>query len=242
MDVKKCTVCNIKIDEDKYKKDRKICRNCYTINREKYNSNNREKVQDVNSVNKTNNNKKKIKLVESLNNRTLIIGFSNCGKTYLMNHILHQNQEPIFIITKSLNQNPQIKAQTSDEIQPLNEYENSVVVFDDMLLSKQESNIDLFFTRGRHKNIDIYYISQSYFHLPKKTVRNNSNIIILFKQTLRDIILLFHDIAGLDMNLEEWKQLCRKARENEYDYLQVDSFAKIGNGRYTIRNCTKKNI
>ena len=89
-------------------------------------------------------------------------------KTHLVNHILSQKQEPIFIITKSLNQYPNIKAQTSDEIQPLNEYENSVVVFDAMLPSKQESNIDLFFTRGCHKNIDIYYISQKYFHLPKK--------------------------------------------------------------------------
>ena len=190
-------------------------------------------------MNKTFNNKKKGKLVESLNNRTLIIGYSNSGKTYLMNHILHQKQEPIFIITKSLNLYPKIKAQTSGEIQLLEHYENSTVVFDDMLLSKQESNIDLFFTRGRHNNIDIYYISQSYFHLPKKTIRNNSNIIILFKQTLRDIILLFHDIAGLDMNLEEWKQLCRKAWENDYDFLQIDTFAKLGQGRYTIRNCNK---
>ena len=85
------------------------------------------------------------------------------------------------MITKSLNQYPNINAQTSDEIQTLENYENSVVVFDDMLLSKQESNIDLFFTRGKHK-IDIYYISQSYFHLPKNTIRNISNIIIIFKQ------------------------------------------------------------
>ena len=51
---------------------------------------------------------------------------------------------------KSLNQYPNIKAQASDEIQALENYENSTVVFDDMLLSKQESNIDLFFTGGRH--------------------------------------------------------------------------------------------
>ena len=100
------------------------------------------------------------------NDRTLIKGFSNCGKTYLKNHILHQKQEPIFIITKSLNQYPNIKAQTSNEIQPLESYENSIVVIDDMLLSKQESNIDLFLTRGRQNDIDIYYINQSYFHLP----------------------------------------------------------------------------
>ena len=72
-----------------------------------------------------------------------------------------------------------------------------------MLLSKHESNTDLFFTRGRHKKIDKYHISQSYFHLPKNIIRNKSNKIILFNQTLRDITLLFHDIAGLDMSLEE---------------------------------------
>ena len=107
-----------------------------------------------------------------------------------------------------------------------------------MLLSKQESNFDLFFTRGRHNDIDIYK-SQSYFHLPKNIIRNNSKIIILFEQTLRDIILLFHDIARLDMNLKEWKSLCCKAWENEYDFLQIDIFAKVGEGRYTIRNCNK---
>ena len=169
MDVKKCTVCNIIIDEGDYKKDRNICKNCYNINRKKYNNvtcskndNSKKKIKVVNSVNNTNNNQKETKIVNSVNNknhRTLIIGFSNCGKTYPMNRILFQKLEQIFIITKSLNQYPDIKAQTSDEIQPLENYENSTVVFDDMLLSKQESNIDLFFTRGRHNNIDIYYIS-----------------------------------------------------------------------------------
>ena len=224
-----CNTCNIEIDDDNYLNDRTVCKSCYNRNRRKNHqpkSYDEKKRKVVNSVNNTNKNKKKIKVVDSVNNnnRTLIIKFSNCGKTYLMTHILQQKQEPIF----------------TDEIQPIEFYENSTVVFDDMLLLKQESNIDLFFTRGRHNNIDIYYISQSYFHLPKNTIRNNSKIFILSKQTLRDIILLFHDIAGLDMNLDERKQLCRKAWENDFDYLQIDRFAKIGNGRYTIRNCNKK--
>ena len=41
------------------------------------------------------------------------------------------------------------------------------------------------------------------------------------------------------MNREEWKQLCRKAWENDYDYLQTDRFAKTGKGSYTIRLCNK---
>ena len=123
------------------------------------------------TIRKKNNKKKKRKVVDSVKkgntfsindikrkngnnsnnkNRTIIVGFSNCGKSYLMNHILLRKQEPIFIITKSLNQYPKIRAQTSDEIQPLEIFENSTVVFDDMLLAKQESHIDLFFTRGHH--------------------------------------------------------------------------------------------
>ena len=41
------------------------------------------------------------------------------------------------------------------------------------------------------------------------------------------------------MNLEEWKQVCRKAWENDYDYIQLDRFCKIREGGYTIRNCNK---
>ena len=169
MDVKKCTVCSIKIDENIYQKDRNICKNCYNLIGKKYFNN---------TFSRNDNSKKKGKIVNSVNNnnRTLIIEISSSGKTFLMNHILHQKQEPIFLISKSLNQHPNIKTQTSDEIQPLENYENSTVVFDYMLLSKQESNIDLFFTRGRHSNIDILHISKL-FSSPKKILL----VIILMK-------------------------------------------------------------
>ena len=63
-----------------------------------------------------------------------------------MNCILLQKQEPSFIFTKSINQNPNIKAQTSDEIQILQNYGGGgTIVFDDTLLSKQTSKIDLLF-------------------------------------------------------------------------------------------------
>ena len=76
-------------------------------------------------------------------------------------------QGPIYIKTKSLNQYPNIEAQPSDEIQPLESYENSTVVFDNMLLSKQAINTDWFSTRWRQPNIDVYYTYESQFDLPK---------------------------------------------------------------------------
>ena len=41
------------------------------------------------------------------------------------------------------------------------------------------------------------------------------------------------------MNSKEWNRLCRKAWESDYEYLQIDRFAKVGEGRYNIRNCKK---
>ena len=51
---------------------------------------------------------------------------------------------------------------------------------------------------------------KAFFFSQKNTIRNISTKNILFKQALREILLFFHDIAGLDMNLEEWKHLCRR--------------------------------
>ena len=56
-----------------------------------------------------------------------------------------------------------------------------------MLGAQKSSQIDEFFTRGRHENLDVYYISQSYFGLPRENIRKNSDGIILFKQTLGDV-------------------------------------------------------
>ena len=45
MNVKKCTVCNLKIYEDNCKKDRNICKNCYITNRKKtYDKEEKEKL------------------------------------------------------------------------------------------------------------------------------------------------------------------------------------------------------
>ena len=132
----------------------------------------------------------------------------------------------IYIITKSPPEqytNSEIKIkEICDEIKPLNEYENGIIVFDDVLGSLNSRFIDQFFIRGRHNILDIHYLSQSYFDSPKRTIRNKSNKIIFFNQTLKDIEHIYRDVAGYDMNYDEFKDLCRKSWEEEYNYLYID--------------------
>ena len=236
MDDKKCIVCNIKIDEDNYKKDRNICKNCYNINRKKY-YNKEKKIEKpkIDNVNHPNNN-----IVSKFeNHRYIFIGPSNVGKTYYMLKVLEQigNQRPIHIITRSSNQYPNYK--TSNEIKPINKYKGSVVIFDDVLGYKNSSQIDGFFIRGRHEDINVYYISQSYFGLPRQSIRNNSDRLILFKQTLRDVQSMYYDIGAYDMNYNEFKEMCHKAWDERYNYLCIDMTKNKNNGKYRIFNESK---
>ena len=127
----------------------------------------------------------------------------------------------------------------SDEIKPLNEYENGIIVFDIILGPSNGRFIDHFFIRGRHNNLDIYYLSQSYFDLPERTIRNNCNKIILFNQTLKDFEHVYRDVAGYDMNYDEFKELCRKSWEEDYNYLYIDRSKKRDQGKYCIYNESK---
>ena len=152
----------------------------------------------------------------------------------------------IYVITKSppeqyTNSKMKIK-EISDEIKLLNEYEIGIIVFDDILGSSHSRFIDQFFIRGRHNNLDIYYLSQSYFDLPMRTIRNNSNKIILFNQTLKHIEHIYRDVAGYDMNYGEIEELCRKLWEEDYNYVYIDRSKKRDQEKCCICDGSKKNI
>ena len=175
--------CNIEIDENNYMIDRTVCKKCYNKNRRKNNKQNHQpKIEHVYNNNDSNNS---VPTYE--NHACVVIGPQNVGKTFYMLKMLEKigNKRPIHIITRSPNQYPNHK--TCNEIKPINKYKGSVVDFDDMLGARNSSQIDDFFTRGKHEDLDVYYISQSYFALPRQSIRNNSDRLILFKQTLRDV-------------------------------------------------------
>ena len=109
-----------------------------------------------------------------------------------------------------------------------------------IFLGSTNSNyFDQYFLRGRHNHLDLYYLSQSSFDLPKRILRNNSNKIILFNQTLKDIGNIYRDIAGYDMSYDEFKELCRKSWEEDYNYLYIDRSKRRDQGRYCIYNESK---
>ena len=55
----------------------------------------------------------------------------------------------------------------------------NLMVFDDLLLERQ-NKCEAYYTRGRHSNVDCFYLAQNYFKLPRQTIRENANFICFF--------------------------------------------------------------
>ena len=105
---------------------------------------------------------------------------------------------------------------------------------------KSEINRSIFFTRGSYNDLDVYFLSQSYFDLPKRTIRSNSNIITFFQQTLKDVEHIYRDFAGFDMSYDEFKNLCRESWEENYIYLLLNRLEDKNGKKHMI--CNESNL
>ena len=80
----------------------------------------------------------------------------------------------------------------------LSSEKKNLMVFDDLLLEKQNT-CESYYVRGRHSNVDCFYLAQNYFKLPRQTIRENANFICLFLQDLKNLNHIFDDHVRNDM-------------------------------------------
>ena len=89
----------------------------------------------------------------------------------------------------------------------LDPMQNNLLLLDECFLGKQ-NNAEAYYTRGRHNNCDTICIAQNYFRLPRHTIREISNFIILFPQYVRNLTHIHTDYCATDISLLEFKQFC----------------------------------
>ena len=97
-----------------------------------------------------------------------------------------------------------------------------------MIGARNSCQIDESYTRRRHQNLDVCYISESYFGFPRQSIRNNSDSLILFKQTLRDVQSMYKDVGGYGMRYDEIEEICRELwSEKKTKYVLMKLFLKM---------------
>ena len=113
----------------------------------------------------------------------------------------------------------------------LNPEDKNLMIFDDLLLEKQ-NKCECYYIRGRHSNVDCFYLAQNYFELPRRTIRTNSNFICIFPQDTRDLNNIHFDHVGGEMTKEECRKFCNKCWEKLHGFAVIDPTSKKETGKY----------
>lgn len=185
--------------------------------------------------------------------RCIVSGPSNCGKTNVVFNLITSPNgvrfNNLYIFSKSLQQPkyqllrkiisliPEVNLYEYDDnekvMQPSEAKPNSVFIFDDVSC-ENHTTIRNYFAMGRHNQIDSIYIGQTYSKIPKQLIRDNVNLLILFKQDETNLKHVYSDHVGVDTSYNNFKELCGKAWEDNYGFVVIDKDCDLKHGRYRV--------
>lgn len=183
------------------------------------------------------------------NVRALIVGPSNCGKTNLMLSLLVDKNglrfENVYLFSKSSNQPKydyleevvkRIKGVNffrfeNNFLKPEEVKKNSVCIFDDVITDKQ-GPIQDFFAMGRHRLLDSCYLGQTYSRIPKQLIRDNANLIALFKMDDLNLKHVYGDHVAADMPYSKFREMCNECWAEPHGFIVIDKDSDKDKGGY----------
>lgn len=183
--------------------------------------------------------------------RAAICGPSGCGKTNaLLSLLFNENGlrfENVYVYSKSLYQ-PKYQLlqdvikhvkgvsyfpfRDNDEvIDPNDATEYSIFIFDDVACDKQ-NKIREYFSMCRHKSIDAAYLCQTYTKIGKQLIRDNCNVIVLFRQDDINLRHAYEEHVSPDMSYDDFKKLCAMCWNDKHGFLCIMKDFDLKEGRY----------
>jgi hypothetical protein len=111
----------------------------------------------------------------------LIKVFSTGQGTFADISIITRNKdEPLYNYLSGEFEQIQIKEGMSNtpKLDDMDKKYNHLVVWDDLVLSKNLNSVEEYYMRARKKNCSVIFLSQSYYDIPK-FIRKNSNYLVL---------------------------------------------------------------
>lgn len=189
------------------------------------------------------------------NVRCIIAGPSGCGKTNVLISLIESEHglkfENLYLYSKTLDQEKykylcemlqSIKEigcytfESSENVIAISEMKkNSLIVFDDVINDRgiNRTTVRDIFTLGRHRNLDVVYIVQSYTKLNKHLIRDNCNFVILFRQDDLNLKHVYNDFGvNSDMRFEQFRNLCLDCWRQPFGFACISLEHDTSSGRY----------
>lgn len=173
--------------------------------------------------------------------RMCIVAPSGSGKTNFLVNLLHlfscgekgtfqtiniitrNRDEPLYRWISSKCEQITIKEGLSNTPQ-LDKFDkdfNHLVVWDDLVLSKDLTMVEQYYIRARKLNVSVIFISQSYFKIPK-VIRNNCSYMVLLKLSGQREVNIILSEFGLGITKEELVSIYEYATAEKLQPLVID--------------------
>jgi hypothetical protein len=173
--------------------------------------------------------------------RMCLVAPSGSGKTNFLLNLIHVfsrgvgtfasitiltrvSDEPLYNFLKKKAENIQILEGMSKtpELNKFDKDENHLVVWDDLVLSKDLSRVEEYFLRARKFNVSCIFISQSYYHIPTM-IRKNSTYIAILKlgSGNREVKCILSEF-GMGMEKEQLMEMYEYATDTKFTPWIID--------------------
>ena len=191
----------------------------------------------------------------------VVVSKRNSGKSYLTKHLLNmfmiENKLFDYIVlfsstahlTKDFECLPKKAIQddfSTTKINKILEHQKKskdsnnpkqcLIILDDTIGTKIDisfkTNLDLLFSRGRHYNISIIFISQYIKNYISTTIRNNIDYL-LFSVNNYNVIKIIYDLVVYDGSIKDFIKFVNEKTKN-YTFLIYNNLNYSDNNFYTI--------
>jgi hypothetical protein len=154
----------------------------------------------------------------------LIELFSRGEGTFQSITIITRNKdEPLYRWIQTLSDQIVVK-EGLNQTPPLDKFDkeyNHLVVWDDLVLSKDLTMVENYYIRARKMNVSVIFLSQSYFRIPK-IIRNNCSYMVLLKLSGNREVNLILSEFGLGVSKEELTEIYKYATAEKFSPLLID--------------------
>ncbi len=148
---------------------------------------------------------------------------SGIGTFHYITVVTRNKDEPLYKWLESLNERIKIVEglENSPILDRMDKDYNHVVVFDDLVLTKDQTRIANYYIRARKLNCSVCYLSQSYFGIPK-IIRQNCSYLALLKLSGERELKLILSEGGLGIDKNELLRLYKEATAEKFSVLLID--------------------
>jgi hypothetical protein len=144
--------------------------------------------------------------------------------TFSTIHIITRNKsEPLYKWLESECDQIRISEGLSNtpKLDNFDKEKNHLVVWDDLVLSKDLSMVENYYIRARKLNCSVIFLSQSYFRIPK-LIRNNCSYMILLKLSGNREMNIIMSEFGLGVSKDQLLKIYEYATQEKFSPLIID--------------------